>query len=85
MATNIAKLKPTTKGKGTPPKAEDAPDIIKADTRPTPSKTRPLQLKIEDAIFSEFSQLAGQEFGFEKGAKSRFFLRMFEYYKENHK
>ena len=53
MATDLAKLK---KGKGTPPPAEDAPDVIAENVR-TDEKAplRPLQVRIPASVFEEFS------------------------------
>ena len=78
MSTNIAKLK---RGKGAPPPADDALDVIAADTRPEKVELKPLQVRIPKAVFEEFSERAGREFGFSHGAKKQLFLRMWEAYK----
>lgn len=80
MSTNLAKLR---KGKGSPPPADDAPDVIEADTRTEKVALRPLQVRIPSSVFDEFSQRAGQEFGFTHGAKKQLFLRMWENYKKH--
>lgn len=79
MATDLAKLK---KGKGTPPPAEDAPDVIAENGR-TDEKAplRPLQVRIPANVFEEFSETAGREFGFTHGAKKQLFLKMWKAYK----
>lgn len=78
MATNIAKLKT---GKGTPPPADDVPDVIAEDTRPAKEELRPLQVRVPRSIFEEFSEQAGREYGFSHGAKKQLFLRMWKAYK----
>ena len=42
---------------------------------------RPLQVRIPKAVFEEFSEQAGREFGFSHGSKKQLFLRMWEAYK----
>ena len=78
MSTNIAKLK---RGKGAPPPANDAPDVIADDLRQEKAELKPLQVRIPKAIFEEFSERAGREFGFSHGSKKQLFLRMWEAYK----
>ena len=75
MSTNTAALK-----KGAPPPREKAPNVIKADPRPFEGKNKPLQVMVPPDVFESFSQRAGQEFGFTKGAKSLLFLAMWEAY-----
>lgn len=79
MATNISKLKST---KGAPPPADDAKDVIETNPR-TDDKAplRPLQVRVPETVFAEFSEQAGREFGFTHGAKKQLFLRMWEAYK----
>ena len=79
MTTNLAKLK---RGKGTPPPADDTPDVIAENVRPD-EKTplRPLQVRIPANVFEEFSETAGREFGFTHGAKKQLFLKMWKAYK----
>lgn len=78
MATNITKLK---RSKGAPPAAETVPDVIAEDTRAEQVELKPLQVRIPKAIFEEFSETAGREFGFTHGAKKRLFLKMWQAYK----
>lgn len=78
MTTNVAKLR---KGKGAPPPADDAPDVIAADQRAEKTELRPLQVRIPAKVFEEFSETAGREFGFSHGAKKQLFLKMWEAYK----
>jgi len=79
MATNLSKLK---SGKGTPPPAEDVPDVIDSNPRPDDkAPLRPLQVRIPQSVFAEFSEQAGHEFGFTHGAKKQLFLKMWEAYK----
>ncbi len=75
MSTNTAALK-----KGAPPPRTKAPNVIKADPRPSDSKNKPLQVMVPPQVFEAFSQRAGEEFGFAKGAKSQLFLAMWEEY-----
>lgn len=79
MTTSLAKLR---KGKGAPPLADDAPDVISENAR-SDEKTplRPLQVRIPVGVFEEFSETAGREFGFSHGAKKQFFLKIWESYK----
>lgn len=79
MATNISKLKST---KGAPPPADDAKDVIEANQRSDEkAPLRPLQVRIPETVFAEFSALAGEEFGFTHGAKKQLFLKMWKAYK----
>lgn len=79
MATDLAKLK---RGKGTPPPAEDVPDVIAENAR-IHEKTplRPLQVRIPVSVFEDFSETAGREFGFSHGAKKQLFLKVWQAYK----
>ena len=53
MSTNITNLK---LGKGVPPPADVTPDVIADDTRPEKIELRPLQVRIPQAVFEEFSE-----------------------------
>jgi hypothetical protein len=66
--------------KGTPPQRLQEQKKILEDTRAEEGKNRPLQLMIPQVIFEEFSATAGQKFGFEKGAKSRLFREIWQFY-----
>jgi hypothetical protein len=77
-ATNVSKLK---RGKGAPPPAEDAPDVIAENQREEKTELRPLQVRVPTRVFEEFSEQAGREFGFTHGAKKQLFLKMWETYK----
>ena len=77
--TNLAKLK---RGKGAPPAADDAPDVIAESGRDDEKEpTRPLQVRVPASVFEEFSETAGREFGFTHGAKKQFFLKMWKAYR----
>ena len=78
MATNIAKLKGS---KGSPPAAETVSDEIIEDTRGEKVSQRPIQVRVPDAVFREFSEQAGREFGFTHGSKKQLFLKMWKAYK----
>lgn len=80
MATNLAKLK---SNKGAPPPADVTPDVIADNPRTDGEKQRPLQVRIPESVFNEFSQRAGEEFGFSHGAKKQLFLKMWEAYKNS--
>lgn len=56
MSTNIAKLK---RGKGAPPPADAAPDVIADDSRPAKVELKPHQVRIPRTVFEEFSERAG--------------------------
>lgn len=82
MATNLTRLKT----KGMPPLPEAASDVIATDPRPQPKeeateRQRPLQVRVPESTFIEFSELAGREFGFTHGAKKQLFLKMWKAYK----
>ncbi|WP_157505407.1 hypothetical protein [Geminicoccus roseus] len=81
MATNLAKLK----GKGTPPPADVTPDIVAENPRGADASMRPIQFRVSESVFQEFSEQAGREFGFNKGAKSQLFLKLWTAYKTAHK
>lgn len=79
MVTDLAKLK---RGKGAPPPADDAPDVIAENARSDEKvPLRPLQVRIPISVFEEFSEAAGREFGFSHGAKKQLFLKMWKAYK----
>ena len=82
MSTNIAKLKST---KGAPPAADFTPDVIRADERSEDATMRPIQFRVPESVFAEFSERAGREFGFNKlalghnldDAVETFFMNLF--------
>lgn len=79
MATNLSKLK---SGKGAPPPAEEAEDVIGANPREDDkAPLRPLQVRVPVSVFVEFSEQAGREFGFTHGAKKQLFLKIWKAYK----
>ena len=80
MATNITKLKTT---KGAPPAADFTPDVIRADERADDATMRPIQFRVPESVFAEFSERAGREFGFNKGSKSQFFLKLWADYQKS--
>lgn len=83
MATDLARLK---RGKGTPPPADDASDVIAENGRGDEAEPlRPLQVRIPASVFAEFSETAGREFGFTHGAKKQLFLKMWKAYKAQSK
>ena len=53
---------------------------IAADRRPATEKTMPIQVWVPPAVFEAFSERAGADFGFKKGAKSQLFLEMWRRY-----
>jgi len=78
MVTNISKLKSP---KGAPPPADDTPDLIAANTRSHEKEPlRPLQVRIPESVFAEFSERAGREFGFTHGSKKQLFLKIWKAY-----
>jgi hypothetical protein len=81
MATNLARLrKPATKG--APPAPETAADVIATDPRPEAAeRQRPLQVRVPESVFAEFSERAGREFGYTHGGKKQLFLKMWQAYK----
>lgn len=78
MVTNITKLK---KSKGNPPPAEEAADVTADPGRAEGMALRPLQVRIPEQVFEEFSAQAGREFGYRHGAKKQLFLKMWAAYK----
>lgn len=78
MALDLAKLK---KGKGAPPPAEDVVDVIAENPRVEEVTQRPLQVRVPNSVFEEFSERAGREFGFTHGSKKQLFLKMWNTYK----
>ena len=76
--TNVSKLK---RGKGAPPLADAAPDVIADNQRAEKTEQRPLQVRVPTRVFEEFSERAGHEFGFTHGAKKQLFLKMWQAYK----
>lgn len=85
MATNLARLrKPASKG--APPAPEAAADVIATDPRPdtgngAAERQRPLQVRVPESVFAEFSERAGREFGYTHGGKKQLFLKMWQAYK----
>ena len=80
-ATNLARLrKPVQEGQGVTPMPEAAPEIIAADPRletaPLRGRQRPLQVRVPESVFAEFSGRAGREFGYAHGGKKQLFLKM---------
>ena len=75
---NLAKLK----GKGAPPPADAVSDVIQSDQREEPVQMVAIQFRVPPSVFAEFSEAAGREFGFTKGAKSNLFLKMWAEYKK---
>lgn len=72
------------KKKGVPPPRQTAePTVIHADPRPDDGKNKPLQFMVPPRVADEFSAEAGAVFGFNKGAKSKLFLALWEAYKAN--
>lgn len=78
MSTNLTKLK---RGKGAPPQADDALDVVAEDTRAQKVELRPLQVRVPATVWQEFSERAAKEFGFSHGAKKQLFLKMWKAYK----
>lgn len=78
MAADLSKLR---RGKGAPPPVDEALDVIAEDKRPEAAALRPLQVRIPESVFAEFSETAGREFGFSHGAKKQLFLKMWAAYK----
>lgn len=68
------------KKKGTPPAREKTANVIADDPRPKDGKNKPLQVMVPPEVFDAFSQKAGTQFGFTKGAKSQLFLEMWAAY-----
>lgn len=46
-----------------------------------PAETRPLQFRVSESVFAEFSEQAGREFAFTKGSKSQLFLKIWAEYR----
>ncbi|MER3352829.1 MAG: hypothetical protein RLQ73_02575 [Hoeflea sp. D1-CHI-28] len=78
MVTNITKLK---KSKGNPPPADGTADVTVDPGRGEDTVLRPLQVRIPERVFEEFSAQAGREFGYRHGAKKQLFLKMWAAYR----
>ena len=78
MTTNVAKL---LEGKGTPPPADDAPDVIAGNERAEMIELRPLPVRIPVKVFEEFSEAAGREFAFSHSASKQLSLKVWEAYR----
>lgn len=76
---DLTKLKA---GKGRPP----APEITNANLKKPPREGHVKKTKIEFSVpehmVQEFSQEAGQRFGFKKGSKSDLFIAMWQEYQD---
>lgn len=79
MSTNITKLKTS---KGAPPAADLTPDVIQEDARSADATMRPIQFRVPESVFKQFSERAGHEFGFNKGSKSLLFLKLWSDYEK---
>lgn len=82
MSTDLARLK---NRKGAPPAADVIEDVIGSDPRAGSSadagEQRPLQFRVPEKVFVEFSEQAMREFGFTHGAKKQLFLKLWGAYK----
>ena len=65
--------------KGIPIAREKSKNIIDNNIS-VKDKKLPLQVMVSEELFEEFSTLAGQKFGFKKGAKSKLFLELWNAY-----
>ena len=50
--------------------------LIGPDTRGEKVSQRPIQVRVPETVFHEFSEQAGREFGFTHGAKKQLFLKI---------
>ena len=66
--------------KGAPPARGTTARPIAADRRPATEKTVPIQVWVPPSVGEAFSERAGVEYGFKKGAKSALFLEMWRRY-----
>lgn len=71
------------KGKGALASADDRAD--ETTDKPGVGKDMPLQVRIPESVFKEFSSEAGEVFGFKLGAKKQMFLKIWEAYKAQKK
>ena len=80
---DLTKLKPKA-GKGTPPAPEVTNTNLKEPPREAPTKVKKtkIEFSVPEHVAAEFSQEAGQRFGFKKGSKSDMFLAMFQEYQD---
>eukprot|EP01037_Dinobryon_pediforme_P018648 gene18648-18944_t len=62
-----------------------APDVIAENGRADEASMKPIQFRVPEAVFAQFSEQAGREFGFSKGSKSQLFLKMWQVYQGNTK
>ena len=79
---NVSALKKKSVENPEPPTLETSSGNLDQPPR-NREPTVPLQLKIPPSIFERFAELAGKEYGFKKGAKAAFFLKIFEEYERS--
>ncbi len=68
-----------------PPAAAAAPGNIQYPPRDKTVSTKPLQFKVPEKMFLEFSKRAGEEFGYTKGGKLALFMKIWEQYSNSMK
>ena len=86
---NLAKLKAHA-DKGAPPIVDpkrdkgkppsETNDNLNKPSRETLVKKTKIEFSVPESLANEFSQEAGQRFGFKKGSKSDLFIAMFQEY-----
>ena len=76
--SNVSKLK-TTKGAGPPPPNEAPGNTAKAP-RDKSEGNEQRSMVAPPSVWEDFDAQAAREFGFKKGSKAKFFVKIFEHY-----
>ncbi len=68
--------------KGKPPPPSETNDNLNKPPREAPVKKTKIEFSVPEHMATEFSQEAGNRFGFKKGSKSDLFIAMFQEYQD---
>ena len=70
----------TKDAKGKPPPPSETNDNLTKPPREAPVKKTKIEFSVPEHMANDFSQEAGQRFGFKKGSKSDLFIAMWQEY-----
>ena len=79
---NVAKLKPRSARKGTPPPPDITNSNLKTSPREKPERKAKIEFSVPEHILDDFAKKAGERFGFRKGSKSDLFIAIWNEYQE---
>ncbi len=79
---NVAKLKPKSVSKGTPPTPDVTNSNLTIPPREKPVRKAKIEFSVPEYILDDFAKEAGARFGFRKGSKSDLFIAMWNEYQE---